>query len=327
MSLRGIAREALTRARAVLPRRPRPAILMYHRIACESFDPWGLAVAPDRFARQLDWLAQQRTILSLEVFALRHHEGKLAPDAIAITFDDGYACTLSAAAPELDRLGLPATVFLPAALIEQDREFWWDELERIIIGFSGDALRLGETRIDLGPGAAADREWRPGAPPRTPRQLAFLELWQKLRTKPPAAIEAVIAELRAAAGLSGAPRPSHRPLSRDDITANRSANIAFGAHGLTHASLPHLDHASLEREISESAWRCASISGTIPRTFAYPFGDHDAQSEQLVEQANFICACATEQAAVTVDSPMFALPRLQVGNWEAARLALMLAAT
>ena len=56
----GLARAAKGAARrlaGILPRRPRPAILMYHRIAHETFDPWGLAVQEAVFAEQLEWLA------------------------------------------------------------------------------------------------------------------------------------------------------------------------------------------------------------------------------------------------------------------------------
>ena len=135
-------RSALRRARAWLPLPPRPAILMYHRIARESFDPWGLAVEPARFAAQLEWLARRRSVLPLGEFARVHRAGRLKGNAVALTFDDGYASSLKAAVPLLERLGLSATVFLPAELIERGREFWWDELARIVLTFRGKKFRL-----------------------------------------------------------------------------------------------------------------------------------------------------------------------------------------
>src|SRR5258707_961061 len=38
----------------------RPTILMYHRIACERFDPWVLAVSPTRFELQPQQQAIER---------------------------------------------------------------------------------------------------------------------------------------------------------------------------------------------------------------------------------------------------------------------------
>ena len=312
--------------RAVLARGPRPAILMYHRIARERFDPWGLAVTPERFIRQLEWLARNRTVLSLEDFALRHRDCTLPARAVALTFDDGYACALETAGPELGRLALPATVFLPAELIERDREFWWDDLERIVFGSPDDTLELKGRRIMIGAADPRDQDWPPSQSARTPRQLAYHRLWKLLHGQPEQDITGAIDDLRAQAGQAAAPRTSHRPLRRDDFNAPRPANLSFGAHGLTHTSLPALPQIDLEREIGESAARCADITGAVPRAFAYPFGDSDGNVERSVAQAGYVCACSSRRAAVDERSATFALPRLAVGDWEPAQLRLRLAA-
>lgn len=126
-SLARVAAGVSRRARLLFPSRPRPAILMYHRIAHESFDPWALAVNPQNFARQLEWLSQDRVVLRLPEFAARHRDGSLPAEAVALTFDDGYACAAEVAAPLLEKFGLPATIFLPVDLIEAGALFWWDE--------------------------------------------------------------------------------------------------------------------------------------------------------------------------------------------------------
>ena len=81
------------------PRRPRPVILMYHRIAEALIDPWDLAVSPDRFAEQLDCLRRSRHPLRLSEFIARLRDGTLPDDAVAVTFDDGYADNFLAAKP------------------------------------------------------------------------------------------------------------------------------------------------------------------------------------------------------------------------------------
>ncbi|MFQ5983669.1 MAG: polysaccharide deacetylase family protein, partial [Woeseiaceae bacterium] len=45
---------------------------------------------------------------------------------VALTFDDGYRDFIENAAPELNRLGMPATVFIATALMDQT--YWWDEV-------------------------------------------------------------------------------------------------------------------------------------------------------------------------------------------------------
>src|SRR5690349_5856170 len=102
-SYQAIRTAVVARARARLPHPPAPAILMYHRIASETFDPWRLAVQPEAFAEQLAWLARHRTVLRLGEFAAFHRRGKLPRTAVALTFDDGYGCTAEVAAPMLKK--------------------------------------------------------------------------------------------------------------------------------------------------------------------------------------------------------------------------------
>src|SRR5438477_8208132 len=284
---------AIRRATRWIPRRPRPAILMYHRIARESFDPWGLAVEEQRFAAQLEWLERNRTVLPLGEFARLHRERRLHSDAVAITFDDGYRSPLRVAVPLLERLCLHATVFLPAELIVRGSQFWWDELAQIVLGFDGNILRLEGSELKIPPKDECDRSWRPDTPPDTPRQVVFYRIWSGLRAKQPAMIESVMAELR-----NQAPHApdGDRPISTDEVRSITSAAVDFGSHALTHPSLPMLDEADQRREIEASRPLCASLTGRTPTAFAYPYGDFDERTERLVRGAGFECACSAEHA-------------------------------
>src|SRR5262245_51197852 len=94
-----------------------PLILMYHRIAEAEADPWRLAISPTLFDEQLELLKQTRLVLPLVEFGRLHHAGQLPANAVAITFDDGYACNALRAAPLLEKYGLTATIFLTTGLI------------------------------------------------------------------------------------------------------------------------------------------------------------------------------------------------------------------
>jgi peptidoglycan/xylan/chitin deacetylase (PgdA/CDA1 family) len=321
---RGIASRVFGRLRRLVPRTPGPSILMYHRLGEDSFDPWGLVVAPELFREQLKWLSANRTVLPLDKFAECHRDGRLPPDAIAITFDDGYECTAKHGAPMLEEAGIAATVFIPAALIERGEPFWWDELQNLVLGHDGEALVLDGQPVSLGCKQAEDSRWDPGDRPRTPRQRAFHSLWAILRAKPPAELAGAMADLRRQAGASEV-KTQPRPMTVDQVRATASERIAFGSHAMTHPWLASLEDAEKEREILNSVERCHAIVGTAPRTFAYPYGNFDAASERLAEAAGFVCACATANSAVTPNSRLFALPRVQVGNWTGPQLHRALA--
>lgn len=305
----------------MVPQPTRPAILMYHRIAVETFDPWGLAVSPAHFAEQLQWLAGNRTVLALAEFAARHGDGTLPGDAVALTFDDGYACAAEVAAPMLERAGLPATIFIPPDLIEHGQPFWWDELKDLVLGHDGDFLTVDGARVSLGARCADDQLWRPGTKPGTPRQAAFHRIWQSLRERIPAEIDGAMADIRR---RSSAEEGDARPMSAAQVRATASARIEFGSHALAHPWLTSLTREEKAREIRDSVEACEKLSGTRPATFAYPYGNFDAESERMVEEAGFACACATLGRPVSARSRLFALPRVQVGDWSARQLRLAL---
>lgn len=320
-----LPRAASDRARGYLPVRPKPAILMYHRIAIEPFDPWGLAVSPARFEAQMAWLARNRTILPLDDLAGRHRERRLPGDALAITFDDGYACVGETAAPVLKRLGIPATIFLATKLIGQQEPFWWDALRETVLETSITTVRLDDEEVTLGPRTDADRKWQADSPPRTARQKAFWHLWIRLRHMTPLARDAAMKKLSDQCSVAQSAPAGARAMSSEEIRAIRSAQITFGSHTLGHASLTALSPDEKVREIRVSAEVCETLTGAKPRAIAYPFGDFDAESERIAEEAGYECACTTETAAIGQETRLFALPRLNVGNWSPRRLRRALA--
>jgi hypothetical protein len=81
----------ISRVRAAIrPRRPRPVILMYHRVAVVQHDPWRLAVDPERFEEQIAYLKHHRTPMSMDELVHRLRSKTLPANAVAVTFDDGY---------------------------------------------------------------------------------------------------------------------------------------------------------------------------------------------------------------------------------------------
>jgi len=291
---------------------------MYHRIAEEPFDPWGTAVTPGLFAEQLAWIVHNRAVFSLADFAQRHAKRTLPANAAAITFDDGYSCNAKVAAPLLERFRASATFFLPIGTVEKTRPFWWDELEEIVLNHEGSHLSFEGEQFSLGSKRNDDRRWPPGTPPCTPRQRAYYEIQRRLVTKRPSEIENLMSELRDQARRMTA--PAKGPMSPEDVRRIGGTLIDFGSHSLSHPWLTTLSPQEKADEIGESASRCEALTGSRPRTFAYPFGEFDEASTRLAEEAGYDCACSTENAAVDRASPMFALPRVQVGNWRARRL-------
>lgn len=99
------------RAKDYIPRRIRPAVLLYHRVV-ERGDPRDPhAVTADRFEAQIRHLAARR----------RAPGG--APAAL-VTFDDGYLDTYAIALPILRRHGLAAVVFVVTGAVGRTSGAW-----------------------------------------------------------------------------------------------------------------------------------------------------------------------------------------------------------
>lgn len=318
-------RRAALRIKNRLPHPPPPAILIYHRISTESFDPWGGSVSPQRFREQLGWLSANRKVLPLRQFVALHVRRALPAGAVAVTLDDGYACNAEIAAPLLTEHGVPATMFLPTAMIRSGGPFWWDELEEIVLEHRGSELIFQGQDVVLGDRSDQDRQWKPWAGPSTARQQAYLKIHERLSPMHPDKLELEMEQLRAQGSHRGAIPESKRPMSLDQVRDTASELVEFGSHALNHPWLPALDEADQRREISSSIEQCRALSGQRPAAFAYPFGMFDARSKKFVEEAGFDCACTTQNLAISRGSPRFALPRLQVGDWDSATLEAAMA--
>ena len=224
---------------------------MYHRVTDADLDPWSLCVTPQHFAQHLEVLRKHTHPLPLRELISELPRGNRSRSAVAVTFDDGYADNLLNAKPQLEHFNIPATVFVTTGPLGGQREFWWDELESLLLtpGTLPPSLRLGingETHEwQLGDAACypeahwrRDRHWKaPGNPP-TPRHELFLALWRLLQPVADSKQRNVLNTLRAWAGARPGARPSHRPISVPELGALADGElIEIGAHTVTHPIL------------------------------------------------------------------------------------------
>ncbi|MEE4488993.1 polysaccharide deacetylase family protein [Streptomyces sp. BE230] len=92
---------------------------MYHLV--EDL-PTSMAVPPDRFAEQMEFLegGPYSVITEQDLHDLVRRRAPLPAKAVLITFDDGYANTVSTALPLLERHGLPALMAVCGGYLTSD---------------------------------------------------------------------------------------------------------------------------------------------------------------------------------------------------------------
>jgi peptidoglycan/xylan/chitin deacetylase (PgdA/CDA1 family) len=314
--------------RAIRLLRPKPVILMYHRVAEPKIDPWGSAVSAAHFDDQMALLRASRTVMPLAELVDRYKRNVLPRDAVAVTFDDGYVDNLANAKPILDRYGLPATLFLATGTVGSRTEYWWDELARLIL-LNSDGIdatvRIGveEVNLRISPGMdAGAASWRTWTGSKTQRQTAYLEVWGRLRLRSNAEILVTMAMLRAQIG-SGTPLEQDLPMSSAQIVELLvGGSVELGGHTISHPVLPSLSVDEQMREMAEGKAACDALSGRRVAGFAYPYGEFDEQSARLARECGFEWACSTEAKGLGRPvTDLFELPRIQVMDWNGETFA------
>ncbi len=105
---------------------PTAIILTYHRVADVTEDPHQLAVSPQNFEAQIQYLKENYCAVSLAEIIEHLRNKTLRKNMVAVTFDDGYADNLYQALPILEKYNVPATIFVTSNFVGTSG-YPWDE--------------------------------------------------------------------------------------------------------------------------------------------------------------------------------------------------------
>ena len=234
-------------------RRPETLMLVYHRIVALPSDPQLLAVTPKHFTEHLDILRRHYCPTRLRL--LDQTRGKADRSRmVVVTFDDGYADNLENGRPLLERHDVPATCFITTGYVGSEREFWWDELERILLqpGTLPGTLNLslngksydwkldgGTTYSDADFGRHQDWHVERRDDP-TPRHELYRALCRLLRPLAEAERQTALEALLIWATTVSPPRSTHRPLSPSDVARLADGGLVeVGSHSVTQSGWFH----------------------------------------------------------------------------------------
>lgn len=91
-----------------------------------------------------------------------------------------------------------------------------------------------------------------------------------------------------------------------------SGLVEIGGHTMTHPFLSKLSESEQREEISRNKLELEELLGEQLVSFAYPYGDHDAISKQLVHQCGYQFAVATNSGPQLIHQDPYQIRRIAI---------------
>jgi peptidoglycan/xylan/chitin deacetylase (PgdA/CDA1 family) len=243
-------------------------------------------VHPDAFERQLDLIADHRTVVSWAAVARALAGGPALPrDAALLTFDDGLVDHHRTVGPRLAARGWSG-VFFATARQPGERLSVGHRIHILLAGRSPNDLRAAI--LDrLGPAdrarfhAAEDRERASGV-----GEIDVLK--RPIQRDLSAVVGPVLSALIEESLGPEADVADALLLSPADVAGLRQAGMTIGGHGRRHLWFDWASPDEVAREIADSAAWLASEP--TPWAFAYPYGAAGAEAPASLAAAGFAAA-------------------------------------
>jgi peptidoglycan/xylan/chitin deacetylase (PgdA/CDA1 family) len=254
-------------------------VLCYHNVVPRSDhdeparygDP-GLHLPLDLFTAQIHWLKDHYQVVPLPELVNRLASGRSVRGLATLTFDDGYSGTFTLAWPLLQRLGLPATMFIVAGAPGRRTPFWWDH--PAVVGADSAGARNRRLLSLCGDAEPVLKDARAGA----------------------------IADVPA----------THLPADWSVITQAASSGLDLGAHTISHRTVTKLGDADLSHELVDSGNMIEERTGVRPVAFSYPYGIWDIRVRDAVRRAGYRSAVTLDYGLNTSGINLCALRRINV---------------
>lgn len=295
-------------------------ILNYHRINKPTHPANNLTVSTENFREQIRVVRDEFAPTRLQDLAqgrkaYLRSKLKTRRKRVVVTFDDGYADTCLNALPILEEFGVPATVFVTTGSIGTTKEFWWDELDELLLErlpqeklgeFLERIKKILPKKTSLDP-TAMDRE-------QLYRDLAAI-----LKGKGDEAVKFVLGTLHELLGIAPLERDPHRACTLDEL--KRIANhplIEIGSHTVTHPSLGRVENDRQFHELLESKKYLENTLNLKVTSIAYPFGqpeDFNGITVEVAKRLGYKLGVTTVSGVASAVSKAHTLPRMFVQNW------------
>lgn len=312
-------------------------VLMYHRIADDDIDPWELAVSRQNFEQHLALFQKRNLVMPLDKIIDQLKENNLSRQCIALTFDDGYVDNYASAKPLLEKYEIPATFFITSGNIGSGKEFWWDELAKLILQTphlpqilsmeeTGQSIFFNlEEEASLSKNLIQSHKQISYDKPGTQRSKLYYKLWEHMSPMCFEEQRITLEKIRNWIGVSEDPRPEFLCLTTEQLKEIAGSSLfTIGGHTVSHPSLPCHGKVKQQEEIFENKIFLENNTGKKIDLFAYPSGNYNASTVEVLKELNFRAGFTTRGKTTKNYSSPFTIGRFGVSNWTGDQLRKIL---
>ncbi|MGL4975526.1 MAG: polysaccharide deacetylase family protein [Bosea sp. (in: a-proteobacteria)] len=297
------------------------AILMLHHVrpdARRGFAPNGiLEITPEFLDRTLHLVSDLGfEIVSMDEAIARTISGQSERFFIALTYDDGYRDNVEHAWPVMAKHNAPWTMFVTPGFADRTAPLWWLVFE--------EAIR----RLDRIEARWSNQIFTARTVTDTEKQLAFDQLYWRLRAGAEQDLLAAVEKLGKEAGIDAAAMTDALCLDWAQLKALAGApGVTIGAHTMTHPMLAKHSADVARREIADSKSRLEQELGLPIRHLAYPVGDPGSAGQRefaMAAELGFVSAVTTRPGHVFAmhQRHLHTLPRVSLNGLHQNETAL-----
>lgn len=241
-------------------------ILMFHNVLATTNHNLNLRnIGVADFERMLKYLRSHYLMVSLDEILHTPQKGR----RIAITFDDGLVNNLHHALPVLERLQIPATVFVSTSWLAGRASLWPDELNRLLM------RKKGSIQIDQ---RTFIRKYRNLFVEESTGERLETVLQQWEIEKIDDWLDQLAKDVDYQPAHDASNEDEWRVMKGEEIRImSKSPWVEIGSHAVTHINLLYADDDLLKDELVESKKYIEQITGKEVQSIAFPFGGCDAR--------------------------------------------------
>jgi peptidoglycan/xylan/chitin deacetylase (PgdA/CDA1 family) len=303
-------------------------IVMYHyvRDLQRSRFPAIKGLSMERFHRQLDYIGTHYTPIAAEdlMEALASPQMDLPPNAILLTFDDGYADHFTNVFPLLDARGIRGCFFPPAQAILEHKVLDVNKIQFVLATAPDSGALLDQVFASLSEFRSQyDLKTREayllamtGEHRYDTRQVTILK--RLLQRELPEAVRVEIVRRLFAKHVTADEEAFACELymSMDQISCLRRHGMHIGSHGYTHAWLNHLSPEAQAVEIDRSLEFLRTFGiDEDERTMCYPYGGLNDSLLQTLRARHFRVGFTVEARVADLDADdSLTLPRVDTND-------------